>query len=614
MIKNMKNIEVLLLIFYIFFIFFFTSYQTQAQEITINVTAEEQDNSAQSVVVYDEQDLEESQKTTLCEFLQSQSFLYIAKGVDDSEIGFLLIRGFSTSRIAIFLDGVPISLNQINAMKLPLNLISKIVIYKGNVSALFGPNALGGAILVWTKGKNQGTISFGSFQFSSLLNLGVYFHFSNFQNDIFTNLDINAKINTNTYDNSFGKSDFWDIFSKFLFEYKNFAFSIFFDYFKKFLPNDIQFPYFNTYKEAYSILSFFRLNEFMISFQYIDDYFSCKDYTYNIDENKKIFYSYMNLPFYLFKNETTNLISNITVKFEYLIDETLTYENLYGGVFSTSFIYKKNFSSLFELMLSLSMDFNAKYSDKFEYFFMPSIYINLGKKINIDDNFALSFFTKIGSGYRLPSYQELYSSYGIVAIGNPELKPEKSFGGELGGSLSSNNFNIDLSFYYYYFDDFIVWIRRFDNRFKPINFAKGYNLGFDLDLKYSIQIGKESYIQFSPMISVIIPKILEGILILNEVYVPYVPLLNFIFDIDLVGSDNFRLKLELVYRGIRFITLENYNWFSPYFLINFYFSYYFSQKSSIDISLKNLLGTQYYDLLYYPIDNMTLDIEFSFYL
>jgi outer membrane receptor protein involved in Fe transport len=265
-------------------------------------------------------------------------------------------------------------------------------------------------------------------------------------------------------------------------------------------------------------------------------------------------------------------------------------------------------------MLSLGLDFNAKFSDKFNYFFMPSIYLNLSKKININENFVLSFFTKSGSGYRLPSYQELYSSYGIVAVGNPDLKPEKSLGFEVGAALSSNTLNINLSFYYYYFDDFIVWIRRFDNRFKPINFAKGYNLGLDFDLEYSIPLGKESYIQFSPMLSITIPKILEGILILNEVYVPYVPLVNFIFNIDFINSDKLKLKLELVYRGIRYITLENYNWFSPYFIINFDFTYYLSQKSSVSFSVKNLLGNTYYDLLYYPISNTTFDIEFAFYL
>ncbi|HPC37833.1 MAG TPA: TonB-dependent receptor [Exilispira sp.] len=613
--KGKKNyfIVLFLFIFSLLLFIFLSSFQTLAQEITINVTDQSEQQTTIDVEVYDEQDLEESLSSSLTEFLQTQSFLYIAKGVDDSEIGFLILRGFSNSRIAIFLDGIPISLSQINALKLPLNLISKIVIYKGNVSALFGPNAIGGAILIWTKDKKQGAINFGSLYLSSLVNFGGFFHLSSFNNNIFSSFDLNAKYFSNSYDDSFGKSDFYDIFSKFLIEFDSFSFSFLVDYYKKFLPNDIQFPYFNTYKESLSLLTFFRLNDFLISFEYINEYFSCHDYTYKIDEKRELFYGFLSFPFIIYKNDTTTFSSNISLKFEYLKDDTLIFDEVYGGLLSTCFILNKSFISLFDLLISLSLDLNAKYSNKLDYFLIPSLYLNLSKKFDLSDKLNFSIYTKLGTGYRLPSFSELFTSYGIVAIGNPDLKPEKSYGIEFGAGLNSNKFETNLSFYYYYFDDFIVWIRRFDNRFKPINFAKGYNLGLDFEIQYSIPIGEESYIQFSPLISLIIPKILEGQLILNEVYVPYVPLANIIFDIDYVYTEKLRLKLEFIYRGIRFITIENYNWFSPYFLINFDLTYYISQKSNVSFSIKNLLGTTYYDLLYYPVSNITFDLEFSFY-
>lgn len=605
-----------LICFLILFSFIFTisSIFILAQEITINVTGESGIISDESVEIFDQQDLEDSQKTTLLEFLQTQSFLYIAKGVDDSEIGFLVFRGFSTSRIAIFLDGIPVSLEQINAMKLPLNIISKIIIYKGNVTALFGPNAVGGAIIIWTKTKQQGLINFVSIYFSSLINSGVFFHLSYFNNNLYAGFDFNVKNNYNIYTDSFGKSDLFDIFSKFNLEYKSFSFSILLNYFKKYLPNDLQFPYFNTYREALSLLSFLRINELIISLQYLDDYFICDDYTYNIEEEKKLFYGFLNLPFTLFSDKKTSIISNISIRFEYLNDHTLYYKNLYSGIISSSIILNKNFITLFDLVLCLSTDLISKYSNNLNYFLMPSVYLNINKKMNISESLVFTIFGKIATAYRLPSFSELYSNYGIIAIGNPDLKPEKSFGFEAGTSAEINTFKANLSFYYYYFDDFIVWIRRFDNRFKPINFAKGYNLGIDFDVEYVVKTGEESYIQFVPALSITIPKILEGLLVTGEVFVPYVPLINFIFNIVFVYIDKIRIKFEFIYRGIRFITIENYNWFSPYTLINLDFTYSISQKSNIIFSIKNLLGSTYYDLLYYPISNMIFNIEFSFYI
>ncbi len=583
-----------------------------AQDITINVTAEDQQTEG-SVITFDEQDFEESQKTTLVEFLQSQSFMYVASGIDEAEIGFLVLRGFTTSRIAIFLDGIPITLSQINALRLPLSIISKITIYKGNVSALFGPNAIGGAILIWTKNKESGAINFGTIYLSSLINIGMFAHLSFFNNNFFSSLDLQVKFNTNSYNDSFGNSDFYDIFSKFNLEYQSLAFSFFVDYSKKYLPNDIQFPYYKTYKDSLSLFSFLKFEDLLFSFQYFYEEFSCHDYTYLIDEERKLLFGFLHFPFMIFKSKNALLNSSLSLRIESINDDTLMFNNLYQSLFSFSLIFNKSFDNLLNIEASSSIDLNLKYTQDLVYQVLPSIYFHLEKGYDLKEDNLLKLFIKGATGYRLPTYQELYSTYGIIAIGNPDLKPEKSIGMEFGLILNLFKLNFDFSFYYYYFNDFIVWLRRFDNRFKPINFAQGNSLGIDLNLSYTIPLNEEFYIDISGYFSLTISKITEGLLILNEVYVPYIPLLNLIFNIDLAEVEKFKLKLELIYRGIRYITLENYNWFSPYFLLNLNFTYYISEKQNITISIENLLSATYYDLLYYPISNLVINIDFSFY-
>ena len=144
-----------------------------AQDSTIIVSSDESDseNSAdQFATTYDEQQLSEEPAQTVAEFLSQKNVVYIAYGSDDSEVGYLTLRGFSSARVAIFLDGVPVSLNYLNALRLPLSSIKKITIYKGNVSALFGSNAVGGAIVIWTKSAKDQQVEFINADLSSILN------------------------------------------------------------------------------------------------------------------------------------------------------------------------------------------------------------------------------------------------------------------------------------------------------------------------------------------------------------------------------------------------------------------------------------------------------------
>ena len=67
---------------------------------------------------------------------------------------YITLRGFEQENVLILLDGVPIYVpyeGVVNLRDIPVENIHKIKVIKGNVSSLYGANALGGAINIITK-------------------------------------------------------------------------------------------------------------------------------------------------------------------------------------------------------------------------------------------------------------------------------------------------------------------------------------------------------------------------------------------------------------------------------------------------------------------------------
>lgn len=64
------------------------------------------------------------------------------------------LRGFDQRQIAVFVDGIPVSVpfdGQIDLDKIPVDLVSRVAVVKGATSLLYGPNGLGGAVSITTR-------------------------------------------------------------------------------------------------------------------------------------------------------------------------------------------------------------------------------------------------------------------------------------------------------------------------------------------------------------------------------------------------------------------------------------------------------------------------------
>ncbi len=128
--------------------------------------------SAVSVITRAE--IEKSQAATLADLLQGEAgFEFSRNGGPGTTTSFFL-RGQESINVVVLIDGVRAQVDQIGAIQttdFPLQQIERVEVLKGNVSALYGNNAIGGVINVVTRGnklppKPYGSASVGSYNTS----------------------------------------------------------------------------------------------------------------------------------------------------------------------------------------------------------------------------------------------------------------------------------------------------------------------------------------------------------------------------------------------------------------------------------------------------------------
>ncbi len=125
--------------------------------------------SAVSVITRAE--IEKSQAPTLADLLQGEAGFEFSRNGGPGTLTSFFLRGQDSSSMTLMIDGVKSQVDAYNAIlqtDLPLQLIERIEILKGNASALYGNAAVGGVINIITRrGKGEprayGNASVGSF-------------------------------------------------------------------------------------------------------------------------------------------------------------------------------------------------------------------------------------------------------------------------------------------------------------------------------------------------------------------------------------------------------------------------------------------------------------------
>ena len=130
----------------------------QAEEadviITASRTAETYNETLASVTVITRQDIESSQANSLQDLLTGHSSLDIRQSGGLGKVSSLFLRGTNTSHTLFLVDGIKLgsaSLGTTSFQHIPLQQIERIEIVRGPRSSLYGSEAIGGVVQIFTR-------------------------------------------------------------------------------------------------------------------------------------------------------------------------------------------------------------------------------------------------------------------------------------------------------------------------------------------------------------------------------------------------------------------------------------------------------------------------------
>lgn len=138
--------------------------------VTATRTAQTQDETLASVTVIDREQIERLQPASLTDLLRGVAGVTVSNNGGPGKASALMLRGSETDHVLLLIDGVKMgsaTLGGTYIQDLPLALIERIEIVRGPFSSLYGSEAIGGVVQIFTR-RPKGSfapyvsVSFGS--------------------------------------------------------------------------------------------------------------------------------------------------------------------------------------------------------------------------------------------------------------------------------------------------------------------------------------------------------------------------------------------------------------------------------------------------------------------
>ncbi len=571
--------------------------------VTATRTSIPKNNVIGDTTIINEEEIERAGLSSLPELLQRQTSIEISNNGGQGKVSTFGIRGTSSTHSIVLIDGIRINAatSGFTALEnIPLSQIEKIEILRGPASSLYGPDAIGGVIQIFTKKGLNGFkpyigIGYGRYNTVSLqtgLRGGdsqttYAINFSGTKTDGFSafvpntlsaansfNLDkdgyknyglstsLNHKINENY------EVNFQYLLTRAKNKYDNAAAN---------LSPSIDFR--NTAKnEAYSLSLNAQINSSWKSSikisRGIDEYIDKQLYNWTYWE----YFAQDNL--YKTTQDQLTWQNNIELSKGTL---TLLYDRLEQKIKTTEY-YQKNkrvndgfmvgyllVQNKHNFQTNIRKDLNSNYDD--------SLTGNLGYAYMINENWR--FATSAGTAFVSPTFNFAYATADPDALGNPELKPEKSKNIEASirykddsGTLSFTAFDNEIK-------DFIIYTYGMSPQ-STMNLNRAKIQGFSLAGSQFI-----GHFQVSGSVTNQSPKNED-----TEKYLPYRS--NILGNINFnyfIGNWNF--GVENTGSGIRYDDKANTRKISGYILTNFVADYKFSDQLKFNLRLNNVLDKDY---------------------
>ncbi len=458
----------------------------QTQQIIVTGTRDERLMESVPVVteLITRAEIEEKGAEDLSEILEDRPGITIESGTSGEK--FLYMNGVDSRRILFLVDNTPLSGKLNNRIQLNLidsDQIEHIEIVKGPGSALYGNEAMGGVINIITRGYSKGmkinadaragsndlysghlAFSGGKESFGYALDIDHYQRGYNqgaseiviketisnsvssklrYQNKDLGTLEFSGEVRQ---DEQASKSESRGNLNDNESDVKKYHSSL---HWKK---------DFNRYFNA-NILGF-----------YTDNLRTYKSVTRNSAKPASI-------------DTTTDVLMGLKSDFTYTLNHIITFDagldllsNDYENERLSSEINRKQTGVFAQLEATFFKDFTVIMGGRYDKITDIDGHFSPRLSAMYTFNNGLKLRSSWGGGFRAPSFIELYSDFTmpipgmpLKVIGNPDLKPEKSIGGNFGVEYLWNSFLlVNATVFQNEFDDIIV------DEFYPAQFAYSY--------------------------------------------------------------------------------------------------------------------------------------------
>jgi vitamin B12 transporter len=132
--------------------------------VTASRTPQPRESVIADVTVIDEKEIQRAGQSTLVELLAQQPGIEITSSGGAGTISSIFMRGTNSGHVVVLIDGMRIdsaTLGSTAFENLPFGQIDKIEILRGPATSLYGQDAIGGVIQIFTK-KGEGAVKFNA--------------------------------------------------------------------------------------------------------------------------------------------------------------------------------------------------------------------------------------------------------------------------------------------------------------------------------------------------------------------------------------------------------------------------------------------------------------------
>ncbi|MBQ2000157.1 MAG: TonB-dependent receptor, partial [Spirochaetales bacterium] len=210
-------------------------------------------------------------------------------------------------------------------------------------------------------------------------------------------------------------------------------------------------------------------------------------------------------------------------------------------------------------------------------------------------------FTIKANFYRMfkqPSFNQLYWGESATAKGNPNLRCEDGWGGDVILEYEKSGIlKADSSFYVNYYMDKIQWSTNSDGQWTPTNIGKAIYFGSDNSLSTDLP----TFVQFGLDYNFVLTYLLSyGLSLEDDRRIMYTPVHSLSAHVDFSWKTGM-ISLIGKYTSERYTSNMNISSLPPYFTFDVSFEQNIGKYFTVFAAVKNMLNAYYFETEGYPM-------------